>query len=275
MNYRHAYHAGNFADVMKHVALARIVTYLQRKEKAFRIYDTHAGTGIYDLNSEQAGRSEEWKGGVGAVLEATKSPKITELLQPWLGRVKAETEGFYPGSPRLVRGLLRKQDRLSVYELHAEDAAALTTLFKGDYQVRVNAIDGWLVPGAHIPPKEARGAMLIDPPFEREGEYDRMIEALQHARRRWPGGTVVLWYPVKKRAHTDEWLGTLKSLGFPDLYSAELYIRAPWSTARLNGSGLVIANAPFTLESELRILLPWLAGVMSAGKGSGWRIEKL
>ena len=275
MNYRHAYHAGNFADVFKHILLARMVEYLKRKEKAFRIYDTHSGLGRYDLASQEATKTQEYDDGAAKVLAASRPSAILKIIGPWLDAVRAEGDGFYPGSPRVVRTLMRNQDRLSLYELHDEDIDPLKALFEGDYQARVNKLDGWLVPGAHVPPKESRGMVLIDPPFEDGQDFDRMIDALEKCRKRWAGGTVALWYPVKKREHTDEWLETLKGLRFPNLLSAELYIREPRSASMLNGCGMVIMNPPFTLRDELHTLLPWLATTMRQDKGAGYRLRDL
>lgn len=276
MNYRHVYHAGNFADVFKHVILSRIILYLQRKEKAFRVFDTHAGLGTYDLTSEQAQKTGEWVDGVKRVRDAPNMPgKVQDLLQPWLDAVAKEPEGFYPGSPRITRHLLRKQDRMTLYELHPDDFGALATLFKGDYQTRVLNLDGWLAAGAHLPPKEGRGMMLVDAPFEVGNDFDLMIDTLEKARKRFAGGTIALWYPVKRRDHTDEWLGTLKSMGFPDLLNAEIYIREPRSPAMLNGCGMVIANPPFTLKAELQTMLPWLAETLKQDKGAGHRLQDL
>ncbi|MFD0915659.1 23S rRNA (adenine(2030)-N(6))-methyltransferase RlmJ [Pseudahrensia aquimaris] len=276
MNYRHAYHAGNFADVVKHIVLTRLVTYLQRKDKAFRIFDTHAGIGTYDLTSEQAQKTGEWKEGVKRVREAREMPaQVREIIVPWLAAVETEPEGFYPGSPQIVRHLMRKQDRLTLYELHEEDFAALSQRFKGDYQTRVLNLDGWLAAGAHLPPKEGRGMVLVDPPFEVGNDFDQMIDTLQKARKRFAGGTVALWYPVKRREHTDEWLGTLRALEFPDLLNIELYIREPRKPGMLNGCGMVIANPPYTLKAEMNALLPWLAKILAQDKGAGFRIQDL
>lgn len=275
MNYRHAYHAGNFADVFKHVILARMIVYMQRKEKAFRVYDTHSGPGIYNLTGEEAEKTGEHSLGVGRILKAEIPPKVQDILSPWLAAVRNQSEGYYPGSPVIARHLLRKQDRLSLYELHGEDFGSLATLFRGDYQVRVNNLDGWLVSGAHLPPKEGRGLVLIDPPFELEGEFDRMIDALQKSSKRWRGGTVALWYPVKRRLHTDEWLGTIRSLALGEVLNAEITVRAPESPNSLNGCGMVILNPPYVLEQELKAILPWLSKTLSQGDGSGFRIQHL
>ena len=275
MNYRHAYHAGNFADVFKHILLARMVDYLKKKEKAFRIYDTHSGIGEYDLTSDQAEKTEEWKLGVEKVLQANTPTEVKRLIGPWKDVISSMDKGVYAGSPKVVRSLLRKQDRLSLYELHDEDIVTLKSNFAGDYQTRVNHLDGWLVPGAHIPPKESRGLMLIDPPFEDGKDFDRMISALEKARRRWAGGTIALWYPIKKREHTDEWLGSLNSLKLPDLVSAEIYIQEPRKADSLNGCGMIIANPPYTMRDELHIVLPWLAETMKQAKGWGHRVMDL
>ncbi|MEM1038986.1 MAG: 23S rRNA (adenine(2030)-N(6))-methyltransferase RlmJ [Pseudomonadota bacterium] len=275
MNYRHAYHAGNFADVFKHILIARMVDYLKRKDKAFRVYDLHAGLGVYSLEAEEAGKTEEWKAGIGALLAANIPSEHKKILGDYLDVVHAFGEKAYPGSPMVARKLLRKQDRLSLYELHPDDAPILNQNFAGDYQTRVNTLDGWLVPGAHVPPKEARGMMLIDPPFEDGKDFDRMIDAMEKARHRWAGGTVALWYPVKRRDHTDEWLGSLRERGFDDLMSFEIYIREPRPSSLLNGCGMVIANAPYTLRDEMGRLLPWLSGVLKQGKGAGHRIQNL
>ena len=201
MNYRHAYHAGNFADVVKHVVLSRIIEYLKRKDAPFRVIDTHAGIGLYDLSSDEAAKTGEWLDGIGRIAGKAFSPEATALLAPYLdaaglndgtGAIKS-----YPGSPLIARRLLRKQDRLFAIELHPEDAAELRQLFAGDIQTRVLELDGWLALGAQLPPKERRGLVLVDPPFEEPGEFDRMADALIKAHQRWPGGIYALWYPVK------------------------------------------------------------------------------
>lgn len=170
MNYRHAYHAGNFADVVKHIILTRIVLYMQRKDHGFRVIDTHAGIGRYDLKGTEAGKTGEWQSGIGRLLEAKLDTDVAGLIQPYLDIVRAENPDgairHYPGSPLIVRHLLRKQDRLSALELHPDDARLLAELFEGDVQVRVTQLDGWLALGAHLPPKEKRGLILVDPPFE-------------------------------------------------------------------------------------------------------------
>ncbi|RUU64971.1 23S rRNA (adenine(2030)-N(6))-methyltransferase RlmJ, partial [Mesorhizobium sp. M7A.T.Ca.TU.009.01.1.2] len=182
MNYRHAYHAGNFADVVKHVVLTRLLEYLKQKDKAFRVVDTHAGIGRYDLSSAEAQKTGEWQGGIGRLIDAPFAAPVAALLEPYLKTIRSlNPEGGiqkYPGSPLIARHLMRKQDRLTAIELHPKDAARLRTFFAGDFQARIIELDGWLALGAHLPPKEKRGLVLIDPPFEEAGEFERLVDGL-------------------------------------------------------------------------------------------------
>lgn len=281
MNYRHAYHAGNFADVVKHVILSRIVEYLKRKDQAFRVIDTHAGIGLYDLRGTEAGKTSEWTGGISRVFDAVEKDEIPaaaiELLQPYLDVVRAVNNGkdlrHYPGSPLLTRHLLRKQDRLSALELHPQDAKKLAKLFDGDYQARVIELDGWLSLGAHMPPKEKRGLVLVDPPFEIEGEFDRLVDGLVKAYKRFPGGTYALWYPVKDRKETERFSKRLRETEIPKIMRIELAIRAPSLEPRLDGTGMIVVNPPYTLESEMQTLLPCLTKLLSEEKGSNFSIQ--
>ncbi|CDX19317.1 putative DNA (exogenous) processing protein [Mesorhizobium sp. ORS 3324] len=279
MNYRHAYHAGNFADVVKHAVLSRLVEYLKQKDKAFRVVDTHAGTGRYDLASVEAGKTGEWHGGIGRLFEAAIEPRAAALLQPYLDAVRAENpDGAlirYPGSPLIVRHLLRKQDRLTAIELHPEDAERLKSVFAGDFQTRVIELDGWLALGAHLPPKEKRGLVLVDPPFEEEGEFPRLVENLRRAHRRWPGGIYALWYPIKDRKEVAALRSALKETGIPKLLDIAFEVRPASSEPSLDGSGLVVVNPPYTLEGELRVLLPALHRVLAVEQPSRWTIEWL
>ncbi|WP_104665790.1 23S rRNA (adenine(2030)-N(6))-methyltransferase RlmJ [Ensifer adhaerens] len=262
MNYRHIYHAGNFADVLKHAVLARLVTYLQQKEKAFRVLDTHAGIGLYDLSSEEAQKTGEWRDGVGRLLDGELPPEIAAILAPYLSSIRTLNPGaeltLYPGSPKLARMLFRPQDRLSAMELHPDDYETLHRLFDGDFQSRITELDGWLALGAHLPPKEKRGLILVDPPFEKEGEYDRLADGLARGYRRFASGVYCLWYPLKQGAPIKAFHEALKALDIPKMLCAELSVRSDRETTGLSGSGLIIVNPPFTLKSELDLLLPFL-----------------
>lgn len=277
MNYRHAYHAGNFADVVKHIVLTRIVLYLQRKDQAFRVIDTHAGIGRYDLHGVEAGKTNEWQSGVGRLLDAKADAKVAELIQPYLDIVRAEnadgTMRHYPGSPLIVRHLLRRQDRLSALELHPRDAQLLADVFEGDIQVRVTKLDGWLALGAHLPPKEKRGLVLVDPPFEVAGEFERLVDGLVRAHKRFSGGTFALWYPVKDRQEVRRFVTALQETGIPKILRAELMIRDPSPEPKLDGTGMIIVNPPYTLDDELRTILPALSKILSDGKNSGFTLD--
>lgn len=262
MNYRHIYHAGNFADVLKHAVLALLVRYMQNKDKAFRVIDTHAGIGLYDLSSEEAQKTGEWQDGIGRIIDAELPEKVAALLSPYFEVIRAlNPEGgirYYPGSPKLARALMRPQDRLSALELHPDDYRRLARLFEGDYQVRVTELDGWLALGAHLPPKEKRGIVLVDPPFEIEGEYDRLVENLHRAHRRFSGGTFCLWYPIKKGAPIRAFHEALAALEIPKILCAELHVKSDRDTTGLSGTGLIIVNPPYTLKDELHLMLPVL-----------------
>ncbi|RUX46419.1 MAG: 23S rRNA (adenine(2030)-N(6))-methyltransferase RlmJ [Mesorhizobium sp.] len=279
MNYRHAYHAGNFADVVKHVVLTRLLDYLKQKDKAFRVIDTHAGIGRYDLSSVEAQKTGEWLGGIGRLVDADLDAKVTALLAPYLEAVRAlNPEGGvknYPGSPLIARHLLRKQDRLTAIELHPHDAERLKAVFAGDFQTRVIELDGWLALGAHLPPKEKRGLVLVDPPFEEGGEFSRIVDGLSRAHRRWPGGIYALWYPIKDRKAVAAFRAALKETGIPKLLDIGFEIRPASTEPSLDGSGMVVVNPPFTLEGELRILLPALHKVTAVAQPSRWTLDWL
>ncbi|MER9467650.1 23S rRNA (adenine(2030)-N(6))-methyltransferase RlmJ [Mesorhizobium sp. M0482] len=279
MNYRHAYHAGNFADVVKHVVLSRLIEYLKQKDKAFRVIDTHAGIGRYDLSSTEAQKTGEWQGGIGRLVDAALDAPAAALLAPYLEAVHSlNPDGGvkkYPGSPLIARHLMRKQDRLSAVELHPKDAARLKALFDGDFQTRVIELDGWLALGAHLPPKEKRGLVLIDPPFEEEGEFGRLVDGLQRAHRRWPGGIYALWYPLKDRRAVAAFRKALKQTGISKLLDIGFEIRPDAVEPSLDGCGMVVVNPPFTLEGELRTLLPALHRLLALEQPSHWTLDWL
>ena len=279
MNYRHAYHAGNFADVVKHVVLTRLLDYLKQKDKAFRVVDTHAGIGRYDLSSVEAQKTGEWQGGIGRLIDASFDARTTALLAPYLETVRSlNPEGGvkkYPGSPLLTRTLLRKQDRLSAIELHPKDAVRLKAEFADDFQTRVMELDGWLALGAHLPPKEKRGLVLVDPPFEEEGEFGRLVDGLVKAHRRWTGGIYALWYPIKDRKAIIAFRKALKQSGIPKILDIEFEIRPASPEPSLDGSGMVVVNPPFTLEDELRTVLPALHKLLVMEKPAHWSLEWL
>lgn len=266
MNYRHAYHAGNFADVLKHATLALVIEYLKHKPAPFRVIDTHAGVGLYELDHGPAERTGEWRQGIGRLLgpEAEPLPEgMAALMAPYLAAIAAENDPVelrrYPGSPRIARALLRPQDRLVVNELHPEDGALLKDLFARDGQTKVLHLDGWIALKSLLPPKERRGVVLIDPPFEEPGELERLKRGLREAAVRFPTGIYMLWYPIKDPNPIAAFHQAITDLGLPKLLVAELMIRPARDATRLNGTGLVLLNPPFRLDETLSTLLPFLA----------------
>jgi 23S rRNA (adenine2030-N6)-methyltransferase len=274
MNYRHIYHAGNFADVLKHAVLARLIAYLKLKDKPFRVIDTHAGIGLYDLSSEEAQKTGEWLGGIGRLLDADLPRDVAPLLAPYLDAIRSlnatSNVRLYPGSPKLARMLLRKEDRLSLMELHPADYETLAGHFDGDFQTRVTHLDGWLALNAHVPPKEKRGLILVDPPFEEPNEYRRLVDGLAKAWRKFPGGVYCLWYPLKNSAPIREFHEALHALEIPKILGAEFTVKGHREDG-LTGSGLVIVNPPYTLKAELDILLPYLQGRLAQDRFGLWR----
>ncbi|HEV7290983.1 MAG TPA: 23S rRNA (adenine(2030)-N(6))-methyltransferase RlmJ [Devosia sp.] len=277
MNYRHAFHAGNFADVVKHLILVRILEYLKRKETPFRVLDTHAGIGLYDLQGDEAGRTGEWVDGIGRLVAEGLGGEAGDLAAPYLTAVRAQnpdgTLRFYPGSPLLTRQLLREQDRLFALELHPKDAEALSENFAGDIQTRVTHLDGWAAMGTHLPPKEKRGLVLVDPPFEEKGEFARMAASLVKAHRRWPTGIYAFWYPIKEPRDVEAYIADLRTSNIGKILRLELTIRAPSAPPRLHGTGMIVVNPPFALEGEMRVLLPALAERLAEEGRGGYRIE--
>lgn len=279
MNYRHAFHAGNFADVVKHVVLARILAYLGRKDAPYRVIDTHAGAGLYDLQGDEARRTGEWEGGIGAVLRHSFAPDIAALLAPWLEAVRAVNVPaqdaalaadlrHYPGSPLIAQALTRPQDRLLFCETVAGVRAALTESVGRDARAKVLATDAWQALHAYLPPKERRGLVLVDPPFEEPGEFHRLAEGLVEAHRRWSTGIYALWYPIKDVRAVDAFRREIERTGIPKTLSVQFDLRAVRQADTMTGCGMVIVNPPFTLAEELRALLGALAPVL-ATDGTG------
>ncbi len=278
MNYRHVFHAGNFADVFKHVLLTRILLYLMRKDGALRYLDTHAGIGRYDLAGEAAGRTGEWREGVGRIIGAPAPAEIAALLAPWLAAVgpvdEAGMPASYPGSPTIAQTLLRSQDRLTLCELHPEDAQALAANLGRDRRLKVLRMDGYTALRAYVPPVERRGLVLVDPPFEAFDEFQRMTDACLEAWRKWPTGVYALWHPIKDEAAVDRMHARLAEAGVSRLLRLELSLAQPLREGKLVGCGLAIINPPHVLADEARLLLPWLAQRMGASSGSRVRVEE-
>lgn len=260
MNYRHAFHAGNFADCMKHALLLSILGLMVRKVAPLFVLDTHAGRGTYDLMGE-AERTGEWRDGFAKLVPPP------EPLAQYVAM--AERLGLYPGSPRLIQACLRPGDALACCELHPEDHAALRRLFRHDAQVAIHHRDGWAAVPALLPPAQKRGLVLIDPPYEAPGEFQRVTAALQAGAARFGHGVYAAWYPIKHRSPVTAFHAALQSAGLRDVIAAELWLREPTDPARLNGSGLVVRNPPYGFAAEAGPILAALVERLGeAGAGS-------
>jgi 23S rRNA (adenine2030-N6)-methyltransferase len=302
MNYQHAFHAGNFADVHKHVVLARILDYLRQKPAAFRVIDTHAGCGRYDLFGPEAQRAQEWRDGIGRIFvelrkntyqqqQVVREEAAQILLAPYLDAVAAfNRDGkfhdvelhdgnlsngnlndgnlrdgnlrFYPGSPLIALALMRRQDRLIACELELRAAASLKAVLQAEPRAKALAIDGWMALKANVPPKERRGLVLIDPPYEETADFSRLSSALAEAYGKWPTGIYLLWYPIKERDAADALARRLRKLAVPKILRCEMLRDAPRADAGLIGSGLIVVNPPYTLQNELQIILPTLGNLL-------------
>jgi 23S rRNA (adenine2030-N6)-methyltransferase len=280
VNYQHAFHAGNFADVHKHVVLARILVHLRNKPAAFRVIDTHAGAGRYDLRSSEASRGGEWQNGIKRLWEGSPGPALKDFLSPYLAAVSALNPGgslrAYPGSPAIVQSFLRTRDRLIASELEPRAANALKRMLRGDLRAKAVSIDGWIALGAYVPPKERRGLVLVDPPFEQTDDFTRLSNELAVAHRKWPTGIYLLWYPIKDRDAPDALARRLRKLAVPNMLRSELMLGSPRPDGGLIGSGLILVNPPYQLDAELRTRLPELGRIFSSRAAShlDWLVQE-
>jgi 23S rRNA (adenine2030-N6)-methyltransferase len=275
MNYRHAFHAGNHADVLKHFVLTRLIALMSRKEAPMAYVDSHAGIGLYDLMGDEANRTGEWLEGIGRLWQRQDLPEeMADYLATVRALNEADTLKYYPGSPEIARQLMREQDRLLLNEKHPADGPELKANMAHDDRVAVHLSEGWQVPRALLPTREKRVLMLIDPPFEQVDELERCVAALNESIGRMRQAVVAIWYPIKHPRQLKRFYQDLARSSAPKLLRAELMVHSPENSEGLNGSGLVISNPPWGLEEELRRLLPWLAKVLTQGEGS-WQLDWL
>ncbi len=274
MNYRHAFHAGNFADVLKHAVLARILVHLGRKEAPYRVIDTHSGIGLYDLAGDEAERTGEWRGGIARLLAADLPADARELLAPYLDAITAVRGLYgpsaYPGSPVIAQHLARADDRLVFIEKHPKDVGSLGEAIGRDKRAKVIELDGWTALNAYVPPKERRGVVLIDPPYEEKNEFPRLVQSFVKAWRKWPTGVYALWYPLKNPSDTRAFMRALEDAGIPKMLRIEIAVRTEVEGGPLAGSGLIVVNPPWMLQEEMRRLLPVLCGVLKQDRNADW-----
>lgn len=278
MNYRHLYHAGNFADCMKHALLVALLRAMHRKDTPCAVLDTHAGLGLYDLSSPQAEATGEWRDGIGRLLALPSDAGGLAPLADWLALVReimTDHHGhpIYPGSPLLVAKTMRPGDALVCCELHPEDQRDLRRLFRRNPAVSVHLRDAYEAVAALLPPRDAkRGLVLMDPPFEQKSEFADLVAAVATARRRFPAGVIAVWYPIKHRAPPRGFFNALKDAGQRNLLNCELVMRPPLDPEKLNGCGLLIANPPYGFEDEAKAILATLSEYLGKGE-SGYLVE--
>lgn len=276
MNYRHSYHAGNHADVLKHATMLRMIRLMQRKEAPLCYLDSHAGAGLYDLQGDEAGRTGEYLDGIGRLWVRDDLP---ELLADYRAAVRLHNPDgelrLYPGSPQLAADALREDDRLVLSELHPEEAVILRAHFAGDPRVAVHQRDGYELPKVLLPVAEKRALWLLDPPFEKGDDLERCVAAVQAGIQRMRQTVVALWYPIKDERLLREFYRSMADAGLPKVLRVELGVRPTDTSLGLNGSGLMLVNPPWPLWEQLEEVLPWLATQLAQSGGGSWRMDWL
>jgi 23S rRNA (adenine2030-N6)-methyltransferase len=256
MNYRHVYHAGNFADVMKHLALTLVLEHFKKKDTPFCVIDAHGGCGLYDLQGEQAQKTGEWEAGIGKFVGLPDIPEDFKIYNDLITHdLKA---GRYPGSPLISARLIRDSDRMIANELHPDDVETLQFTLRHFKNVRVSHMDAYECIRAHVPPTEKRGVVLIDPPFEKRDEFQTLIRQMKEWKKRFPTGCYILWYPIKAHLAVDEMKQAAKELGLARTWCLETMLYPREQPETFNGSGLIIFNAPYQIPQRLKALMPFL-----------------
>jgi 23S rRNA (adenine2030-N6)-methyltransferase len=278
MNYRHAFHAGNHADVLKHIVMARIIEYFKQKDTAFRVFDAHAGTGMYALDGVEAQKTGEWEAGIGKMTEPFTAD-VEALLEPYRRVVASLNPAgglkVCPGSPDIIARLLRPIDRFTLNELHPADYATMKERYYNDARASITGIDATVLMKANLPPPERRGLVLIDPSYEVKNEKDLVVEALKFGHRRFATGVFLIWYPVKGADYAEQICAAFKALGVPATLKIELRVREAFDGGGLAGSGLIVVNPPWNLEADMQVLGPALAARLGTGTWGRMDVEWL
>lgn len=274
MNYRHLFHAGNFADVFKHLVLTLLLQALARKESPFVYFDTHAGTGRYDLVHGAARKTGEYRDGIGRLWSAPDLPPACAVYRDAVRAMNPDGRlRFYPGSPRIAHALLRPQDRIVLAELHPVECERLKNEFAGVPRVAVHCQDGFMALKGWAPPVERRGLVLVDPPYERDEEWNEAGAAVAQAWQKWAGGVYALWYPLKARSPLARMTRHLARLPADKVLSLEFTLQPRDTPFKLNGCGMVVVNPPWQLDTQLKPMLTWLADRLRQTPSSAARIE--
>ncbi|MBT9569394.1 MAG: 23S rRNA (adenine(2030)-N(6))-methyltransferase RlmJ [Thiobacillus sp.] len=281
LSYRHAFHAGNHADVLKHFLLVQLSRYLGQKDKPYWIIDTHAGAGLYELDAGYATRLKEYENGIGRLWVRQDLP---DAIVDYVDLVRAcnpdarpstETPRFYPGSPWLALQTLRPQDRLRLYELHSSDSKILQDNFRDqDRRVSVATSSGYDALKALLPPPPRRALVLIDPPYETRDDYANVIRAMNEGLTRFPTGTYAIWYPQLARPESRQLPDKLKRLPIENWLDVTLTVQTPSTEGfGMHGSGMFIVNPPWTLQATLETVMPYLARVLGQDQGAGFTLD--
>ncbi|ELJ8614939.1 23S rRNA (adenine(2030)-N(6))-methyltransferase RlmJ [Vibrio cholerae] len=268
LSYRHSFHAGNHADVLKHIVQSLTLNSLQQKEKPFVYHDTHSGVGRYDLTHEWSEKTGEYKQGIARVWQQDNIPaELDSYLDAIRQLNQGETLRYYPGSPRVARAHLREQDRMVLTELHPSDYPLLEQEFHRDRQVSIYKEDGFARLKASLPPQERRGLVLIDPPYELAKEYRDVVRAIAQSYKRWATGIYAIWYPVVNRCDIDDMLQGLQGLEIRKILQIELGVAPDTNERGMTASGMIVINPPWTLESQMQTILPFLKQAIAPATG--------
>lgn len=276
MNYRHSYHAGNACEVVKHSLLIAVLQHFREKKKPFGVLDTHAGSGLYYLESSESAKTYEYEQGIKQLWKASPTNPI---LQAYLKTIQAfNSDGilkYYPGSPLIIDRFLEEEDRLICAELHPEDGKGLKNILKHQSRISVHLQDGYLTPKAFLPFVQKRGVVFIDPPFEEKNEFERMVRALREGLNKFPQGIFMLWYPLKNELHVQSFYDMLSELGVPSVIKTEFYFYRTVEEGRLNGSGMVFVNLPWGMRDKIEQVFAELNGILAFEAYSLWCIEEI
>ncbi|MCE2570269.1 23S rRNA (adenine(2030)-N(6))-methyltransferase RlmJ [Motilimonas eburnea] len=276
LSYRHSYHAGNFADVLKHLVAVRIFRHLNAKPKPYLYLDTHSGPGGYALNSEHAQKTQEYLTGIAKLWQQADLP---EPIQDYVDLIKDFNEGgelnHYPGSPSIAKALLSEFDRLNLFELHSTEIELLKQSFPRQRRVQVEHGDGFRGLIAKMPPKERRGFVLIDPPYEIKSDYDKVVDAVKAAHKRFATGVYAIWYPVVERYRIRHMEQALIDSGIRNIQLFELGIKADTKERGMTSSGMIVINPPWKLKAEMDACLPLLSELLGENNQGFYRSEQL
>ncbi|MDE2174084.1 MAG: 23S rRNA (adenine(2030)-N(6))-methyltransferase RlmJ [Betaproteobacteria bacterium] len=275
--YRHAFHAGNHADVLKHLVLVQVLRHMNRKEKPYWVIDTHAGAGGYPLHEASAQKNAEYAEGIERLWNRKDAP---EAVQDYLAQIRAFNTGgpllYYPGSPAIAHQIMRPQDKLRLFELHPTDHRVLDATFGAQPGVQVRCADGFVALKSLLPPQDRRAVVLLDPSYELKTDYAALRNTVSDALQRFAVGTYAVWYPVLQRRESHLLPQQLRRIaGQADWLDVRMQVREPDASGfGLLGSGMFLINPPWTLHATLREVLPWLTGVLGQFNGAHFALEQ-